>query len=198
MMALVNRIGLTALVIGMVAASSGRAPAGFIYNVNLSVPDSNGPGTDSVTGTITADKLGALAATDFVALSLTFADPNGATTMLSQSSGDVVFYGATVNASATSLTVTMPAPSSDGSAYFLIGASGSAPQLYYNQAPTGNQFAINPPAAYGYVTLSPTGGTYTLGIAAAVPEPSTFVLMGIAGITGLGYPWRRRRAKVVA
>jgi hypothetical protein len=33
---------------------------------------------------------------------------------------------------------------------------------------------------------------------AAVPEPSSLVLMCMGGIAGLGYAWRRRRAKVVA
>jgi len=41
-------------------------------------------------------------------------------------------------------------------------------------------------------------GESSLGIA-AVPEPSTFVSAGIAGVMGLGYGWRRRRkAKLAA
>jgi hypothetical protein len=156
-------------------------------------------GTDSATGTITVDKLGALAATDFVAYSLTFTDPLGDTSFLTQSNGNVTIQGGfAVNASATALTVTMPAP--PGMGEFVIQTSGGdAPLLYYSvDMGLADFLAINPPASLGFETLSTTGGTFTVGTAAAVPEPSSLVLMGIAGITGLGYAWRRRRARVIA
>ncbi len=201
MMGLLNRIRLTALAIGMLVAPAGLASANFTYNINLSVPNQSGlgsgVGTDSATGTITVDKLGALAATDFVAYSLTFTDPLGDTSFLTQSSGNVVIAGgATVNASAMSLTVTLPAPAA-GNAYFIIN-SGGAPNLYYDSVSTSTYLVINPPASLGSETLSTTGGTFIVGTAAAVPEPSSLVLMGIGGITGLGYARRRRLAKVVA
>ena len=89
---------------------------------------------------------------------------------------------------AMSLTVTLPAPAA-GNAYFIIN-SGGVPNLYYDSVSTSTYLVINPPASLGSETLSTTGGTFTVGTAAAVPEPSTLVLMGIAGITGLGYAWR--------
>ena len=91
MMGLVNRMRLTALAIGMLVAPAGLASADYTYNINLSVPNlsgiGSGVGTDSATGTITVDKLGALAATDFVAYSLTFTDPLGDMSFLTQSGG---------------------------------------------------------------------------------------------------------------
>ena len=59
-------------------------------------------------------------------------------------------------------------------------------------------------ATFSSLGLTPGTYTYTWGTGAnadffrinigtaAVPEPSSLVLMGIAGITGLGYAWRRR------
>ena len=37
----------------------------------------------------------------------------------------------------------------------------------------------------------------TVGVA-AVPEPATFATAGLAGVVGLGYGWRRRKAKASA
>ncbi|MGP0067206.1 MAG: hypothetical protein ACLQGP_26885 [Isosphaeraceae bacterium] len=157
MMGLVNRMRLTALAIGMLVAPAGLASANYTYNINLSVPNlsgiGSGVGTDSATGTITVDKLGALAATDFVAYSLTFTDPLGDMSFLTQSSGNVgIEGGATVNASAMSLTVTLPAPAA-GNAYFIIQSSGGAPNLYYDSVSTSTYLVINPPASLGSETL---------------------------------------------
>jgi hypothetical protein len=48
-------------------------------------------------------------------------------------------------------------------------------------------------APFGDVAAFITGGTATLH-AATVPEPSTFLLLGLGGLGWLGYIWRRKRA----
>ena len=49
---------------------------------------------------------------------------------------------------------------------------------------------INRNGLFG-ATLFPGGGTFTLLV---LPEPSSLMLLGLAGVLGAGYGWRRRRS----
>jgi hypothetical protein len=79
-------------------------------------------------------------------------------------------------------------PLSDGNAYFLglrtsNGGALSAVRLRSNPA-ADEAFFFN-------VDAITTSGAQVV----AVPEPSPFILAGTAGLMGLGYAWRRRKAR---
>jgi hypothetical protein len=74
--------------------------------------------------------------------------------------------------------------------------------------PSGNLYATGYDPSTGnwdYGTLSLTNGAFTKiaaspvgfagSLANAVPEPSTFVLLGMGAISFIAWAWRRRRAK---
>ncbi len=71
----------------------------------------------------------------------------------------------------------------EGSRYHYLDSTSNTP-LYFPEVHNG----IN-----GYF-----GGNVKFGDAAPVPEPSTIVSAGIAGMMGLGYAWRRRKARSAA
>jgi hypothetical protein len=179
------------------ALSASSASADYIYNVNFSDPNQNGPGDVSVSGTITVDKLGSLGASDFTDYSLTFSSPNSASATLTtaNSSLEYVQQGSTINATATELSMTFPLASLFHSDVFLI-YNLSFDQSFQLSQTYGNPAArnIGNGSDSSFVSIGSDGVTTVIGTAAAaVPEPSSFVLaaIGIAAVTG--YQIRRRK-----
>jgi PEP-CTERM motif len=84
---------------------------------------------------------------------------------------------------------------------FTAGGFGYRFQFTKLDAITGNGFAVasNDFRVYEGQTASvQLPGRFTQEAVSVVPEPSTLVSASIAGLMGLGYFWRRRKAKLVA
>ena len=46
------------------------------------------------------------------------------------------------------------------------------------------------------LTSAAATATFTAVTSSAVPEPSSIIMVGTAGLIGAGYSWRRRKAKL--
>ena len=211
-MVVVKQIGLVVLVFGMVAAFTGPAPAGYTYNISLSVANNTGDfeataGPDSVTGTITVDKFGTLGAADILSYSLTFSSPDNLPVTLT--TADSTFFldnVASLTSSNSGLSITLPAYQPNQSITYLeinsthlfdvhliLGnpIAGSSNTLVIANYPTQGTSIED----YGQSSLNSSAGAFTLGTPAfsSVPEPSSLVLCGIAGLIGLGVAKGRRK-----
>ena len=88
-------------------------------------------------------------------------------------------------------------PTTDGD-YRLIGGSFGTPTLSdfaLPPAPLGLTYALSTTADSGYIDLVVSGAFSGADMPAAppVPEPSAFVLLGVAALGLIGYMWRRRQ-----
>ena len=85
----------------------------------------------------------------------------------------------------------------------LLGASSPATDATETAADTSASVATSSTAGAGGAVAGGDGaslggaGSVVEGVAAAaVPEPSAFVLLGVAAVGLLGYVWRRKRTRV--
>jgi hypothetical protein len=183
------------------ALSASPAAADYVYNVNLSDPVEVGSGDVSISGTITVDQLGMLSASDFVSYSLTFSSPNYPSATLTTANSSIYYDqdGSYVSASATQLSITFPAASTDDYDAFQIAASNNDQALVLSQTYglDASRVMINGTGIYphqdeSYVDLGGSGITSVIGTAAAVPEPSS-LLLAASGIAAMTFCRFRRR-----
>jgi PEP-CTERM motif len=144
--------------------------------------------TGSVTGTITTDgRLGLLEVSDIVA-QITINVP-GASPSTETINAPTIILDGPLYATTSALTI----PTSDAPAGTALEFLGAGASLSWIVPSTGSSF-ITQSANIGTPSIT---GTFTATdpIAQVVPEPSTLLLSGIAGVVGLG-AWVRRRQRV--
>lgn len=192
-----KRIGLAVAVWGLLAGVAGRAEAALI-SFTYSGPNVFPGLTGNTTGRGSfsfADSLTSLALADLTAFSYVqdvtaippFTGPPTQTTFIF-ALADLTTFSATLGPGGvpTSLALsTRPVPAANP---FFFPETFIVSSLATNGAATFNN--IGQQLTRGTVTITPT--------AAPVPEPSTIVSASIAGLMGLGYGWRRRKAKLAA
>ena len=206
MTGLANGIGLAALVVGLVAASAGRASAGYTYNVSLSVPNEDAnflgyyDGNVSVVGTITVDNLGTLtSASDITGYTLAFSSDGNPTTIVTSSNGTVDLSGVTLMATSTTLTGEFPnfAGTSEFSIFDNLNTTFFGIELQFQEyAGSFKTLRIdnqseNPGAAQDNGASYISSETFTVGTA-VVPEPSSAALTMIGAGTVLACGWVRK------
>ena len=190
------RIRLAAVAIAIVMTADISKAGQITYSLQNYAADQAG---STLTGSVTTDgKLGTLTAADIVAWTWTVSPPVGAPFTLSGVASTVSLLIATD----TQLLLPVGQSNAVPSEFFLVGpVPPSSAQLTYDRPSVGqgdNIYAAsngNNPSSF-WITDNPAmGGTdpWVIGVAAAaVPEPSGAVLMGL-GITGLllARTWRR-------
>ena len=128
-------------------------------------------------GTIGPLSLDSLTTASNLTLNFDLTTPHG--------SGDLLtITGGLILARHTAITFgSLPATVGD---YHLIAGSFGTPDLSYFDlptAPSGRAYALSTAVDPGYIDL----------VVVAVPEPSTFVLLGVGAVGLLVFAWRRRR-----
>jgi PEP-CTERM motif-containing protein len=183
-----NRLALAAL--ALCVGIAGQASAGTItYSIANYPADQNGA---TLSGTITTDGVsGPLASSDILAWSWTITPAGG--TPFTYTSSDI---GATSGiagavASPSSITLALP-PGTDFYEFALYNGQTAAVGLEYERSSSGNLYFGKTSAGIIWNDPNPAmGGNDPWIIAtAAVPEPSTLTLLGIAA-AGLALFGRR-------
>ncbi len=186
-----KRIGLTVAVLGLMAGAAGRAEAGlitFTYSGPSVFPgqpgNTTGGGSFSFTDSPTSLAMADLTSFRYVQTVIATFGGTQQQSTFTFGLADLITFSATLRSGGvpTSLALrTRPIP----------GA---------NPAFVPETFVVNSLGTNGAATFNITGQPLTLGSVTAtpVPEPSTIVSASIAGLMGLGYDWRRRKAKLAA
>jgi PEP-CTERM motif len=185
------RIKSLALVVALLSFVSTTASASTItYSVDL------GSGTDSVVGEITTDgHTGILKASDVVGFSLQITSDGQTATL---STGDMVYVNGS-NFTATASGLFFNFSSNSGGNLLLDNMDGGGfNDVCFNdksESCSDNRSAVGLTVGdqnIGANFISETG-TFEFGVAAAVPEPSTWAMM-VLGFLGLVFVGYRRKS----
>ncbi len=189
-----KRIGLIVAMLALMVGAEGRAEAGLItfnYSGRNVFPGQMG-NTTGIGSFSFADSRTSLALADITAFSYVqtvTAILGGAQqqTTFNFALADLTRFSATLGPDGvpTSLSLsTRPVP--------------AANPIFVPETFVVNSLRTDGAATFNFIGQQLTLGTVTLApTAAPVPEPSTLVSAGIAGLMGLGYAWRRRKAEFV-
>jgi hypothetical protein len=191
-------LACSGLITGMALLGAAQAnAASFTYNVDVV------QGADSITGTITTDKLGFLANGDLTGWNLEVNNGNGAGAVnllgpgVGQNSVNTELYSNLLEATNTQLLFLFdsnsayglfeiwtysysPCPNCTFFDLYALGTGSGYITVYVNPPPGGN---LQP---YGPGSLIPYTGTDVIGTTAATPLPATAWLL-FGGLAGLGF-----------
>jgi hypothetical protein len=188
----------TILALAVLALGGGSASANIVYTANRAV------GTGFVNLSITTDgATGTLTQTNILGWTITVTDKGDTFTLLGPSSGNnsqVRLDGSALTATMTNLSFNYNA---GGNQFLLIQSPGIGSGEFFWSVQTNGSFdfsgpaeAIDPRANFSFVREAHSGNLVIASAAVnAAPEPATFPGALIAGLLGLGYAWRRRRAR---
>jgi hypothetical protein len=167
------------------------------YSIQNYAADQNG---STLSGSVTTDgNLGTLTSADIVAWTWTVTPPTGPALTLSGVTSTVSLLMATDQ----QLLLPIGENNAIPSEFFLVGPVGSSSaSLQYFRPSVGQGDNIysagngNLGSSYWITDNPQVGGTdpWVIGVAASsVPEPSSLVLNGVAGVAGVLAQWLRRR-----
>ena len=207
---LLKRIGLVAVVFGLLGVKSSLVHGNLIYNIQDHASYQNGW---TLSGTITTDgNLGVLTAADILSWSVTIS--NGSTTLSFDDGGQNVglfagyssFYGIT----ATSSQLYAPTPPSNGGVTGIVLGSPrtvgqpfngpQGPTVAWSRSdfvPNSSYLEVDPQVGYDWRVTGSNLNSFDWIVAstAAVPEPSTLSLFVLGGVGMAVAGYRRRRAQ---
>ena len=204
---LLKRIGLVAVVFGLIGVKSSLVFGNLIYNIQDHASYQNGW---TLSGTITTDgNLGVLTAADILSWSVTIS--NGSTALSFNDGGQNVgtfagyssFYGIT----ATSSQLYAPIPAANGGVTGIVLGSPRTVGQPFNgpQGPTvawtrsdfvpnSSYLEVDPQVGYDWKVNGSSLNSFdwVVATAAPVPEPSSFALLGLGGIGLMIRGYRRQ------
>jgi PEP-CTERM motif len=162
------------------------------YSIQNYAADQNG---STLSGSVTTDgNLGTLTSADIVAWTWTVTPPAGAPFTLSGSGANIIVQ----NLIATNQQLLLPELQTQNAELALTDLSADLEyrrDFLHDGVP--DQYVGSPGIVNFWFTTNPgMGGTdpWVIGVAASsVPEPSSLVLTGVAGVAGVLALWLRRR-----
>ncbi len=189
--------------LALLFATAGNASANFIYHIQNYPSQQN---NYSLAGTITTDiNSGVLNESDIIAWSISMTDGTAMPTTYSYDSTmantSVHVIGNGLLVTPNEITLAQPG-SNTNDFYFQIGIRTP---LFYSNAPSGTLYASVTPTVGAlwdtHPSISDLGGNpWVIAKAepSAVPEPSSFALLGLGGLSLAISAYRRRWARTAA
>ena len=187
------QILMTTLVLAVTLIASGSSRADLIYTFSNHLSDQSG---HTLFGTIrttdTAPNDGSLLANEILGWSFTMTGPN-ATSASSTDQSSYTIVNGDVSISATEITLAAPnVMSSD--IYSLIIGSGTGRVVWYREddfGATNDLYEATGAWSTPFPSMSNTD-PWQIATLQVVPEPSSFSIIGIAGLAWIGIRRKRR------